>query len=101
MPPGDALLKSVAARLQACAGRQRAAWSRGLSGDEFAILQTAVPQPAEAEALARRIDGRPGQPARTLVDGHARFRPAASIGICRGLHPAGFWAGFWPAPCAG
>ena len=52
-PMGDALLQAVARRLRGCI-RESDIVAR-LGGDEFAILQPGVPQPAGADALARRI----------------------------------------------
>ncbi len=77
---GDALLKEVAARLQAaCEG----AFVARLSGDEFAIICADGPQPAAAAALAERLlhslDGE------IAVAGHS-VRTGMSIGIA--IYPA-------------
>ncbi len=57
---GDALLREVAARLRASVrGSDLVA---RLGGDEFALLQWGVPQPAAANALARRVIEALGQP---------------------------------------
>jgi diguanylate cyclase (GGDEF)-like protein/PAS domain S-box-containing protein len=52
-PSGDALLKAVTERLQACV-RDTDTVAR-LGGDEFAILQIGIGRPEEADILARRI----------------------------------------------
>jgi diguanylate cyclase (GGDEF)-like protein len=52
-PVGDGLLVAVADRLRACV-REIDTIAR-LGGDEFAIIQLAIHQPADADALARRI----------------------------------------------
>ena len=52
-PVGDALLRSVAERLQACV-REVDTVAR-LGGDEFAILQPGLDKPEDAAVLARRI----------------------------------------------
>lgn len=59
-PAGDALLRLVSERLQGCVR----GWDvvARLGGDEFAIVQTAVAEREHAEALARRIVERLGQP---------------------------------------
>jgi diguanylate cyclase (GGDEF)-like protein len=59
-PVGDALLKSVTRRLQACA-REIDTVAR-LGGDEFVILQADVKGPAEAGALGQRIIDSIAQP---------------------------------------
>lgn len=53
-PVGDALLQSVAARLQKCIREGTDTVAR-LGGDEFVILQTGSEQPASAEKLASRL----------------------------------------------
>jgi diguanylate cyclase (GGDEF)-like protein len=63
---GDALLKSIADRLQQCV-RETDIIAR-LGGDEFAILQSAIEQPADAELLAQRIRNAIIQP--HDIDGH-------------------------------
>jgi diguanylate cyclase (GGDEF)-like protein/PAS domain S-box-containing protein len=52
-PAGDKLLRDVADRLRALV-RESDIIAR-MGGDEFAILQTAIGQPADATALARRV----------------------------------------------
>src|SRR5262245_23786296 len=52
-PIGDELLKVVADRLRGCT-REPDTIAR-LGGDEFAIIMTAIQQPTDAAALARRI----------------------------------------------
>jgi diguanylate cyclase (GGDEF)-like protein len=52
-PVGDELLKVVSDRLRACT-REPDTIAR-LGGDEFAIIMTAIQQPTDAAALARRI----------------------------------------------
>ena len=59
-PIGDRLLKSVAARLQACV-REIDTLAR-LGGDEFAIIQTALSEPLDASSLAVRIRETMAQP---------------------------------------
>ena len=72
---GDALLKSVASRLQACTDAEMVV---RLSGDEFAVLQSGAEQPVASEALARRIIEALGQP--HDIEGH-QVVVGASIGI--------------------
>ena len=50
---GDELLRYVAARLSSCIGKRDKVARVG--GDEFAIIQTGVGDPADAAALARHI----------------------------------------------
>ena len=50
---GDELLRYVAARLSSCVGKRDKVARVG--GDEFAIIQTGVGDPADAAALARHI----------------------------------------------
>ncbi len=59
-PAGDKLLKAVTERLSALL-RDTDTVAR-MGGDEFAILQTAISQPADASSLARRIVESVGQP---------------------------------------
>ncbi len=53
-PIGDALLKDMAERLRTCVRGATDAVAR-FGGDEFAILQTDLQEPSDAEALAMRI----------------------------------------------
>jgi diguanylate cyclase (GGDEF)-like protein/PAS domain S-box-containing protein len=75
-PIGDALLKSVAERLQGCV--------RGsdlvvrLGGDEFAILQTALAEPGQAAILAERLIASLSEPFQ--IEDH-RVSIGASVGI--------------------
>jgi diguanylate cyclase (GGDEF)-like protein len=73
---GDAMLKEVAARLQACV-RDPDLVAR-LAGDEFAILLEDVAQPETAVKVAQRILTTLGMP--MLVAGK-EIEPSASIGI--------------------
>jgi diguanylate cyclase (GGDEF)-like protein len=75
-PVGDALLKQVAARLQAEL-RDTDTVAR-FGGDEFAVLQTTGQQPGSASALARRLIEVLGTPYE--VSGH-QVVIGASIGI--------------------
>jgi len=52
-PVGDQLLQAVADRLRGCV-RETDAVAR-IGGDEFAIMQTAMKEPIDAAALARRV----------------------------------------------
>jgi diguanylate cyclase (GGDEF)-like protein len=78
-PAGDQLLKMVADRLRklvpSCDTIAR------MGGDEFAIVQTAVANPAEATALAQRIIKSISEPYH--IDGHKAVI-GASIGIAVG-----------------
>ena len=73
---GDALLRSMAARLSACM-RQGDTLAR-LGGDEFAIIQRNLRQPDDAEALAQRLIDAAHEP--TDLDGRKAF-----IGISIGI----------------
>jgi diguanylate cyclase (GGDEF)-like protein len=73
---GDTLLKAVAERLRGCL-RQTDTIAR-MGGDEFAIVQTALEQPADAEYLARRLREAVKTP--LDVDGQ-RMSADVSIGI--------------------
>ncbi|MBK1837492.1 EAL domain-containing protein [Azospirillum sp. YIM B02556] len=75
-PAGDALLRQVADRLRGCAGTGDLVSRFG--GDEFAILQTGLWGPAEAEDLARCIISAMAEP--FDVDG-AQIQTGTSIGI--------------------
>lgn len=57
---GDALLREVAARLRSCVRGSDLVSRPG--GDEFVLLQFGAPQPAAANALARRVIEALGQP---------------------------------------
>ena len=73
---GDALLCAVAERLRGSV-RGRDLVVR-LGGDEFAIVQADVDQPMQAEALARRVLARIGEP---FELGGLRLSIGVSIGI--------------------
>lgn len=75
-PAGDEILVAVANRLKTCV-REVDTVAR-LGGDEFAIIQLAVCQPGDAEALASRILAVFGQP--LDVGGH-RVTVGVSIGV--------------------
>jgi diguanylate cyclase (GGDEF)-like protein len=75
-PVGDALLKSVAARLRASV-RAGDVVSR-LGGDEFAVLQRSIAGASDAAALAERIRETVGAP--HMLEGHEVVSDA-SIGI--------------------
>ena len=75
-PVGDLLVRGVAERLMHC-GDETLLPAR-IGGDEFAIIQTGVPQPDGAVALARRLISDLAQPFR--LDGH-RVVVGASVGI--------------------
>jgi len=86
-PIGDAVLKSVAERLRACIRAPHDMVAR-FGGDEFAILQTDLRQPSDAEALAMRVIETIGKP--HYVDGN-QISVGASVGIAiapnDGLNP--------------
>ena len=73
---GDLLLREVAARLHACT-RETDTVAR-LGGDEFAVVQVGAPQPADAEALCRRLLEALAVPCR--LDGH-EVAVGASVGV--------------------
>ena len=73
---GDALLRSIAARLSACM-RQGDTLAR-LGGDEFAIIQRNLRRPDDAEALAQRLIDAAHEP--TDLEGRKAF-----IGISVGI----------------
>jgi diguanylate cyclase (GGDEF)-like protein len=73
---GDELLKQVATRLLASVGRRNVVARVG--GDEFAVIQTGIVDPADAAALARRVRDAIRLPYR--LHGHAVVADA-SIGI--------------------
>ena len=75
-PVGDELLKVVADRLRGCV-RELDTIAR-LGGDEFAIIMTALRQPSDAAALAKRVRDSIAQP--YLIDGH-QIVVDISIGI--------------------
>jgi len=75
-PIGDELLKVVAERLRRCT-REHDTIAR-LGGDEFAIIMTAMDQPTDAAALARRIRDSITKPYE--LDGH-QIVADISIGI--------------------
>jgi diguanylate cyclase (GGDEF)-like protein len=75
-PIGDELLKVVSDRLRACT-REPDTIAR-LGGDEFAIIMTAIQQPTDAAALARRIRDSIVKPFH--IDGH-QIVVDISIGI--------------------
>ncbi len=73
---GDIVLQNIADRLRGCVGENDVV--ARLGGDEFAILLTDGPQPAGAEAVARRISEAVGLP--IAVNGRD-LRVGASTGI--------------------
>ena len=75
-PVGDEFLKQLAQRLQACVGT--ADFIARLGGDEFAIIQTAVREAVEVEALANRVHAAIREPFH--CGGH-QLSADASIGI--------------------
>jgi diguanylate cyclase (GGDEF)-like protein/PAS domain S-box-containing protein len=75
-PAGDALLRAVAGRMRRLI-RETDTIAR-IGGDEFAIVQSSVRQPADATALATRLVSELGLP--FDVDGQ-QFVIGASIGI--------------------
>jgi diguanylate cyclase (GGDEF)-like protein len=75
-PVGDELLKVVADRLRSCV-REIDTIAR-LGGDEFAIIMTALRQPTDAAALAKRVRDAIAQP--YLIEGH-QIVVDISIGI--------------------
>ena len=74
---GDALLRSTAERLRACVRGASDAVAR-FGGDEFAILQTDLDVPPDAESLATRVIEAIGKP--HSVDG-TEISIGASVGI--------------------
>jgi diguanylate cyclase (GGDEF)-like protein/PAS domain S-box-containing protein len=78
-PAGDKLLKMVTERLQTLV--RGADTVARMGGDEFAILQQAISQPADASSLARRIIDAVSQPYE--IDGH-QVVIGTSIGIAVG-----------------
>jgi diguanylate cyclase (GGDEF)-like protein/PAS domain S-box-containing protein len=76
---GDKLLKAVAHRLRALVGETDTVARTG--GDEFAIVQAAIKDPADAAMLAARIIEAVAQP--FDIDGH-HVTIATSIGIAVG-----------------
>lgn len=78
-PAGDKLLKMVAGRLRGLA-READTIAR-MGGDEFAIVQVAIADPADAIALARRITEVVGEP--YDIEGHPVVI-GASVGIAVG-----------------
>ncbi len=78
-PAGDKLLRTVADRLRALI-RETDTIAR-MGGDEFAIIQTAISQPADATSLAHRAIEAVSSP--YLVEGH-QVVIGTSIGIAVG-----------------
>ena len=75
-PAGDALLKSVAARLRRCVGDTTLV--ARLGGDEFAVIDYVTDPVAEAGVLAEKIRKALSEP----IDlGHHRVTTTTSIGI--------------------
>jgi diguanylate cyclase (GGDEF)-like protein/PAS domain S-box-containing protein len=73
---GDLLLKEVAARISSTL--RETDFVARLGGDEFVVIQRDGPQPAAAEALARRLIGELGRA--YLLEGH-EVSSGTSIGI--------------------
>jgi diguanylate cyclase (GGDEF)-like protein/PAS domain S-box-containing protein len=78
-PAGDKLLKAVSERLRSVV-RESDTIAR-MGGDEFAIVQTAIAQPADATALAYRIIDSVGAP--YVIEGH-QVVIGTSVGIAVG-----------------
>ena len=78
-PAGDKLLKAVTERLRTLV-RETDTVAR-MGGDEFAILQPAIPQPADAGTLARRVIDAVSEPYE--IDGH-QVIIGTSVGIAVG-----------------
>jgi diguanylate cyclase (GGDEF)-like protein len=78
-PAGDKLLKDAASRLRALV-RETDTIAR-MGGDEFAILQVAIGQPADATALAQRVIESVGAPYE--IDGR-QVLIGTSVGIAIG-----------------
>ena len=78
-PAGDKLLKAVTERLRKLV-RETDTIAR-MGGDEFAILQAAIPQPADASVLARRVIEVVSEPYE--IDGH-QVIIGTSVGIAVG-----------------
>ena len=78
-PAGDKLLKDVTDRLRALV-RETDTIAR-MGGDEFAILQAAIAQPADASALAQRVIETVSRPYE--IDGH-QVVIGTSVGIAVG-----------------
>ncbi len=75
-PAGDSLLREAAARLKACI--PPASIAARVGGDEFAVIQTGLRTPAEAEALAGRMLEALSDP--FFIEGR-QLSGGASIGI--------------------
>jgi diguanylate cyclase (GGDEF)-like protein len=78
-PAGDKLLKEAAARLQTLV-RETDTVAR-MGGDEFAIVQVGISQPADATSLAQRIIAVVSEPYH--IEGH-QVVVGASVGIAIG-----------------
>jgi diguanylate cyclase (GGDEF)-like protein len=83
-PAGDKLLKAVTERLRTLV-RETDIVAR-MGGDEFAIVQAAIPQPADAGVLARRVIDVVSQSYE--IDGN-QVIIGASVGIAVGLTDGG------------